>query len=229
MRDELILALELYMREGRNASIDALDELSGTLRAMPIEQHLAENPRFRNRNAVSLKLYNFNALDPTASNQGLTRGGRRDAEIWQDFADNREALLATAAAIRANSSELSPSDADVDEPEFEEAPEGSVLTRVHRVRERNKRLVERRKSQALAEDGVLACEACGFDFAEAYGSHGAGYVECHHTVPLVELRPGSSTKIADLALVCANCHRMIHRKRPWLSMRDLKQLLLKNS
>ncbi|UZW66371.1 hypothetical protein OC195_21405 [Priestia flexa] len=33
------------------------------------------------------------------------------------------------------------------------------------------------------------------------------------------------TKVEDIALVCANCHRMLHRQRPWLSISELKQLL----
>lgn len=36
---------------------------------------------------------------------------------------------------------------------------------------------------------------------------------------------GEETKIEDIAIVCSNCHRMLHRKRPWLSINELKQLL----
>ncbi|WP_436850737.1 HNH endonuclease [Streptomyces avermitilis] len=60
----------------------------------------------------------------------------------------------------------------------------------------------------------MACEACGFDFEEVYGDRGAGYVECHHVGPLHEAGEGR-TKLSDLALICANCHLMIHRRAPW--------------
>jgi 5-methylcytosine-specific restriction protein A len=30
---------------------------------------------------------------------------------------------------------------------------------------------------------------------------------------MTELKPGQKTRTADLALVCANCHRMLHRGR----------------
>jgi predicted HNH restriction endonuclease len=46
-----------------------------------------------------------------------------------------------------------------------EAPEGRLLSRGHRFRERNRRLVERKKAQLLRETGRVACEACHFDFA----------------------------------------------------------------
>ncbi|WP_421989133.1 HNH endonuclease [Roseococcus sp.] len=42
----------------------------------------------------------------------------------------------------------------------------------------------------------------------AYGERGRGFIECHHTRPLHTLRPGDKTKIADLVLVCSNCHWM---------------------
>ena len=39
-------------------------------------------------------------------------------------------------------------------------------------------------------------------------------------------RQKSKTKIEDIALVCSNCHKMLHRKRPWLKMSEIKSLLL---
>jgi hypothetical protein len=36
---------------------------------------------------------------------------------------------------------------------------------------------------------------------------------------------GSKTTIEDLALLCANCHRMVHSARPWLTVDELCQLI----
>jgi 5-methylcytosine-specific restriction protein A len=36
------------------------------------------------------------------------------------------------------------------------------------------------------------------------------------------LRPGAKTRLSDLHLLCANCHRMVHAKRPWLTLDELK-------
>ena len=60
-------------------------------------------------------------------------------------------------------------------------------------------------------EGALRCEGCGFDFAATYGELGHGFAECHHVVPLADLRAGSRTRLSDLVILCANCHRMIHR------------------
>ena len=45
------------------------------------------------------------------------------------------------------------------------------------------------------------------------------------TVALSDLAHGGTTRLRDLALVCANCHRMLHRRRPWLGIRGLRKLL----
>jgi hypothetical protein len=106
-----------------------------------------------------------------------------------------------------------------------EAPEGRLLIRKHLSRERNRDLVESKRRQALDKYGVLRCEVCGFDFAAHYGSRGFGFIECHHTKPVATLAVGDVTHIDDLALVCANCHRIIHRSRPWISVEELKDAI----
>lgn len=225
MRDELILALDLYRREGRNPPQTTIDELSEFLRAMPVEPELAEDPKFRNPNAVYMKVANFVAIDPAAPIQGMTAGGKGDQSVWDEFSGDPQRLAAAAAAIRANAPTLPPAVAGSEEEEVADAPEGRVLTRVHRVRERNASLVLKKKAAAKQQRGKLACEACGFDFADRYGERGADFIECHHTAPVSTLKPGSRTKLADLALVCANCHRMIHRTSEWLTIDELRALI----
>ena len=111
------------------------------------------------------------------------------------------------------------------EPELEEAPEGRLLTRIHFFRERNRKLVEAKRKKAMASNGRLACEVCEFDFSIPYGERGLGFIECHHTKPVATLGNEKKTHIDDLALVCANCHRMIHRRKPWLSIKELRTLI----
>ena len=90
---------------------------------------------------------------------------------------------------------------------------------------RSGKVVEAKKRAVLKAGKRLLCECCGFDFEAAYGPRGSGFIECHHTVPLSRSEPGRTTKHGDLALVCANCHRMIHVRSPWLLISELKQLL----
>ncbi|MBO0360683.1 HNH endonuclease [Hymenobacter sp. BT186] len=101
-------------------------------------------------------------------------------------------------------------------------PEGKEVFALHRSKERNKALIRLAKQQRLAEDPKLCCQICGFSFVEKYGELGAGFIEAHHVLPLSQLREEMLTKPEDLAFVCSNCHRMLHRKRPWVTMSDLK-------
>ena len=75
-----------------------------------------------------------------------------------------------------------------------------------------------------------SCEVCGFNFENKYGEIGATYVEVHHLMPIAGV--GEEYKvnpIKDLRPVCSNCHRMLHRKRPPLSIEELKRIIDKNS
>src|SRR5262249_18460908 len=109
-----------------------------------------------------------------------------------------------------------------------EFPEGKVLYRLHRLRERNRDLVKLVKEKAVDEHGRLFCAVCTFDFADVYGEIGRGFIECHHLLALADLLAEQATRPSDLALVCPNCHRMIHRKRPWLSLDKLTELILRH-
>lgn len=107
-----------------------------------------------------------------------------------------------------------------------EASEGKALARSHIDRERKPGIVRKKKAGVLRKTGRLACEACGFDFAETYGARGEGFIECHHVKPLSDLEPGIATRLNDLVLLCSNCHRMAHAKRPWLvEVKDIKRLI----
>lgn len=108
----------------------------------------------------------------------------------------------------------------------EEFLEGNEFFRVHRARERSIALVNRVKAKAMRE-GRLHCQICAFDFVKSYGELGEGFIECHHAVPLSEYKSNRKTRMADLALVCSNCHRMLHRSRDWLTIDELRSRLIR--
>ncbi|VVS96098.1 conserved hypothetical protein [Erythrobacter sp. EC-HK427] len=91
--------------------------------------------------------------------------------------------------------------------------EGDPKRVSHIRRERAHGLARDKKAAVLVATGRLACEECGFEPAV---THGAAFLdaglEVHHKIPLSDLPPGSATAISDLALLCATCHRIEHRK-----------------
>ncbi len=105
-------------------------------------------------------------------------------------------------------------------------PEGKLKERLHRSRERNSEVIRHAKEREMGREGRLRCAICQFDFQAIYGHVGAGFIEAHHTKPVSTLHPdGEKTKLEDIVLVCSNCHRMLHRRRPWLELHQLSALL----
>jgi 5-methylcytosine-specific restriction protein A len=178
-----------------------------------------------------MKLMNFRRLDPEFTSQGksgLTRGNRLEGQIWSEFHGDPAHLGRVATAIRASLREAIGSGLTVahESSDDEEAVEGRLLTAQHQWRERSRKIVAAKKASVLQALGRLACEVCGFDSKQRYGSRGEGVIECHHTRPLEELGDGTPTRLSDLVLLCANCHRVVHARRPWLAIEELRASLL---
>lgn len=73
----------------------------------------------------------------------------------------------------------------------------------------------------------MCCQACGFNFQAVYGEWGRDYIEVHHVKQVSnydgEVRVNPAT---DMAVLCANCHRMIHRRATHpLTIDELKAML----
>lgn len=234
-RDELILACALVTRnewrEVKKNDPRAL-ELSDLLRMMPIHPPEKRAPEFRNLDSVQRKTADLATARPGYTG-AKTKGGRLTEEVAREFYERPEEMLAAADRIRAT---LASSDTmllhalatpDPDEEE-KAAREGRLLERVHRFRERNPRLRQKKIDSVRRAGGTLSCQVCGFNFAQSFGEHGEGYIEVHHVVPLHERGP-SETRLADLALLCANCHRMSHRRLDrsgtWPSPDELRAII----
>ena len=224
--DEHILALNLYFEsDGRllEPSDEKVIELSNILNSLPIHGQDIRSENFRNPAGVSMKLGNFRRLDPAFEGAGLSHGADGEILIWEKYFNDRSELKEIADAIKNNIDVVSPPSTDNEsDVEFEE---GRLLTRVHNYRERSPSLVKKKKKKVFELTGKLDCEVCGFDFKARYGELGEGYAECHHTIPVSKLKKQQKTKLSDLSILCANCHRMIHRSRPMLSIEQLKDRL----
>lgn len=74
------------------------------------------------------------------------------------------------------------------------------------------------------------CAVCGFDFKSKYGEIGENFIHVHHKKPLSEINEGYQVDpINDLVPVCANCHTIIHRRKPALTIEDVKNFISNNS
>ncbi|RSK73684.1 hypothetical protein EJ774_20375, partial [Pandoraea apista] len=177
-RDELILALDLYLQHrasppGKDSS--EVVELSLILNALGQVLGLGDTDTYRNPNGVYMKMMNFRRFDPEYTKDGkvgLARGNKDEQVVWDEFSGDSRRLAAVCAAIRdaVRKPEIVGQLGGTDEPDVVAAEEGRILTRLHRVRERSRSLVKQAKAAALKKHGRLVCEACGFSFSDRYGA-----------------------------------------------------------
>lgn len=217
-----MLAFDLYLRVGLvndvHSEVIALSEL---LRTLPLHSPETRSKTFRNPSGVARKLADIGTRDPLFPERKQTSGSRLDREIWVRFADDRTKGKETAAIIREAASMVISRAPEIDETAIVEGRSELVFRR-HLAVERNRSLVARKKSAVLKASGSLACEVCGFDFEARFGPVGHGVAEVHHLYPI---RLGArATKLADLAILCSNCHRMAHAIEPLPTVIDLQGL-----
>lgn len=86
--------------------------------------------------------------------------------------------------------------------------EGKLAT--HMRYERDNSFIRKIKELAIKANPMLNCQVCGFSFFDKYGELGQGFIEAHHKLPLSETKETKTTR-DDIALLCSNCHRIIHR------------------
>jgi len=113
-------------------------------------------------------------------------------------------------------------DSDVLEfPNVKETKKASLHKRYDRLGNAN--------TKVKAVKGFV-CEVCNFDFEKTYGEIGKKFIEAHHLVPFAELVEDQSRSLnimKDFAVLCANCHRMIHRQKDPSDLELLKNSLKK--
>lgn len=80
--------------------------------------------------------------------------------------------------------------------------------------------------QACIDHHSTTCAVCGFDFGAVYGVLGEGYIHVHHLTDFSLVGDDYQfDPLADLRPVCPNCHAMLHRQRPALSIDALREML----
>jgi 5-methylcytosine-specific restriction protein A len=100
-------------------------------------------------------------------------------------------------------------------------PEGAISQVLVNKYERD----PRNRRMAIAHHG-RSCLACGFNFQDKYGDLGDDYIVVHHVVPVSKM--GLDYVVdpkSDLVTLCANCHAMVHRQDPPLSVDELSKIV----
>jgi 5-methylcytosine-specific restriction enzyme A len=225
--EEIVLACDLVYKNGWR-QLDEGDprvrELSGILQRMSIHPLDARLSNFRNLAGVAQKTRNIATVHPGYVGRP-SNGNKLDKKVLDEFLDDPESMRNVAARLRQLALTDEPGNIfELFGDEDGSVMEGRYLLRFHRIRERSSKLRDKKIRSVLARGGPLICEVCRFNFEEFYGDLGKGFIECHHVEPLHESGERSRT-IHDLALLCSNCHHMIHRKPPWPTPSQLRDTI----
>lgn len=111
--------------------------------------------------------------------------------------------------------------------------EGGINTKASKIRERSRLLRSRAIAHYSAKDGKIVCAVCGFDYEAVYGDMGKGFIEIHHEKPICQYDENGTESFISEAVkyvkpLCANCHRMIHRKtNSPITISELKEIISK--
>lgn len=69
------------------------------------------------------------------------------------------------------------------------------------------------------------CNVCGVDLVKIYGDIAEGFIHVHHLVPLSAIKEDYQLDQLMICFLCANCHAMLHRRKPPFTPEQLKALM----
>ncbi|MGG7577611.1 HNH endonuclease [Rhizobium sp. Nf11,1] len=218
--DETLLALDLFYRHGGPIDRNHADvhALSAALRAAVIFPKDGRKDNFRNPDGVSLKLQNLqSAIDPS---RGLS-SSKRDREVVAEFPHSRREELAriAAAILHLISNEVQP----LELPDDEVFIEGQLITASHRRRD------SRIRRKLLEKSGdKLVCQICDFSPPTLARPLQESFFDAHHIVPLSNALGDVRTRLADVVLLCAGCHKFVHKliasQKRWVSIPEARSV-----
>jgi len=222
-RDETILALDLYhdlngqIPDKGDARVVALSQL---LRRLPYHQSSNKTDSFRNPDSVAFKLQN---IKQCATGRGLKHASKTDHNVWDELGRFPDKTKNLASLIISAANDIGDHVLDLEDFEFSE---GRLVTAVHLRRERNPK-VRMRFLDSRRKMNALTCDMCRKGPPAMNPIYAAAHFETHHVVPMSDTGM-RVTKPGDLALLCANYHRLLHRaiarERRWLSVADGKAI-----
>jgi hypothetical protein len=105
--------------------------------------------------------------------------------------------------------------------------EGGKILRTHFIRERDPSLVAAKKNTFIAQHGQLFCAVCGLEERSLPAQLGYSCFEVHHILSIGQRSEEVPTRLSDLVIVCANCHRMIHSTSEPLLIEELQKRIEK--
>jgi hypothetical protein len=197
---------ELILSGGGRRKYRITDILSNRLKIQPTQ---AKTPSSLSYKRIEVVIEGFPKIDPksiaASTLELLTKHGVTDTK-------NEVYLYGFAKEYLMRSSNGFEMMADIDLDTISSKPvnEGQKKLVTHIIRERKSKLIRLAKTKTRKQYGHLFCELCDFNLKNDR-KYGDAIIEGHHLIPISELENVDDNTIANIALLCPNCHQMIHR------------------
>ena len=235
-REELILAGDLVARNGWR-QIAATDprviELSALLRRLPLHPVHERRPDFRNVNSVARKTADLATNRPGHPGRA-TNSGVPTKRVIAEFTAEPGLMHGIAASIRAAEARWEFAALTSPVPDEDEgAAEGRLLIRRHVAYERNRALGSASWHRSAMPGGRWPAKSAASTSSRLTASGAVATSSATKSCRCMSAGSGR-TKLSDLALLCANCHRVSHGgvPPPWLTPgepADLMRLVLRQA
>jgi 5-methylcytosine-specific restriction protein A len=209
---------------GKPAKIDKIwDEIEGDrLRSINFTYNNQE-PKNTLRNAIRRNCEGVDHIQPAKGEPIFTYVSRGVYGLveWrtQGSKNNRqsEGNNGKSSSRKSFDFKLPEEISEEDAPFFEGATKQIVINKYER---------DPKARMKCIEHFGYSCRVCGMSFEEEYGDLGNNFIHVHHIKPLSEI--GEGYKVypeKDMCPVCPNCHAMLHKESPPLSIDDLKEIM----
>ena len=223
--EEMILALDVYFKLSPNQlhkQTRRVLDLSVLLNHLDVHGVASTSKNFRNPTGVAMILQNIAGIDPSVNRKGLSNASKLARTMFQKYHMQQETLHKIAWEIKDS----------IRDPmiryglyRYGEDHGGELSNFVHQEYERLSNMLEVKKEIAESRNEVL-CEICALDFCRTYGDRAEAAMSCHHDQEILRLDQVSETSVADWSLVCHNCHSVMHEYPIWLTVQQMKELVV---
>jgi len=179
--------------------------VSDLIRSLPGNEPYLSEKTFRNPTGVVFKMEN---LRNVSLGKGLRNSSSIDRLVWSQLGSRPQRVRSIAEAIQLAARSLASGVPDDELAVEEEFIEGRLVTILHQRTERSRKVRLAVINHRLSR-GPLSCEACSI-LGPVASDYFDSYFEVHHISPL-SVGGVRASRPVDFALLCANCHRLIHR------------------
>jgi 5-methylcytosine-specific restriction protein A len=156
--------------------------------------------------------------------------GYGQSNIWYANKDSRSKIFKNGLVVQLEKV-INENNIDSTSNDEQKYFEGQLKSKVKEVFSMRRSAFARKKclEYYFPNNKNFKCILCGFDFEKQYGSMGVKFIEVHHieshTTKSKIIGEHEVNPIKDLIPICSNCHSIIHREKPAVTIERMAEII----